>query len=214
MTEATAFFNQFSRGLKDTDANSAAIAIGGVFVAHVRFSTAGTWGVEIRFPWHGRGRLLREGFTVAAHSQTPAVGTPAPRSNNPTVAQEPATRLDSGRPPDDMHALSIAAAIRQHKPLLVLFATAAFCTSRMCGPEIQTVQGIEKRFQGRVNFVHIEIYQNANPANGYAPAVKQWNLHTEPWIFVVDRRGIITAKFEGPTPASEIVPEITKTLRA
>lgn len=214
MTRATAYFNQFSRGLKDTDANSAAIAIGGVFVARVRFGVAGTWGVEIRFPWRGKVRVLREGFTVAEHSQTPAVGSPAPRSRNPTVAQMPATKLDSGRPPDDMHKLSIAAAIAQHKPLVVLFATAAFCTSRMCGPEIETVEGIERQFRGRVNFVHIEIYQDANPANGFAPTVKQWHLHTEPWVFVVDRSGIVAAKFEGPTPASEIVPVIQKILRA
>jgi len=32
----------------------------------------------------------------------------------------------------------------------------------------------------------------------------EWGLQTEPWIFVVDRKGIVRAKFEGPTTAREI----------
>jgi hypothetical protein len=124
----------------------------------------------------------------------------------------PATKLDSGRPPDDMHKLSIAGAIAQHKPLVVLFATAAFCESRLCGPEIQSVEGVENKFQGRVNFVHIEVYKNAVFADGYAPTFLAWHLQTEPWVFVVDRRGVITAEFEGATAASEIIPALQQTL--
>jgi hypothetical protein len=32
----------------------------------------------------------------------------------------------------------------------------------------------------------------------------EWNLHTEPWIFVVDGQGIIRAKFEGLTTVREL----------
>lgn len=206
-------FNNFARGLKDTDANSAAVELGGVYVAYPRFAHAGKWGAVIRLRYHGKSYDLTPGFAVTTHSLTPAVGSPAPRSRNPTVKQERATLLDSGRPPDDMHRLSIAQAIAQHKPLLVLFATAAFCTSRMCGPEIGAVERLESRYRSRVNFVHIEIYDKANPRYGYAPTVLQWHLRTEPWVFVIDRHGIIRAKFEGPTPASEIEPVLRRLLR-
>lgn len=209
----TAHFNNFASGLRDTSANSAAVEIGGVYVTYPVFTHAGNWGAEFRLRHGARTLVLRTGFHVASRSLSPAVGSPAPRSHNPTIAQMPATKLDSGRPPDDMHRLSIAAAIAQHKPLLVLFATAAFCTSRMCGPEIESVQRLEARYRGRVNFIHIEIYKDANPQYGYAPTVNQWRLRTEPWVFVVNRAGIITAKFEGPTPAAEIAPAIQATLR-
>lgn len=208
-------FNYFDRGLPNTPANSAAFQIQGVYVAYPQFAQAGTWAIVVRLKYGGHSLMGQSGpFTVARQSTSPAVGSPAPRSNNPTIAQEPATKLDSGRPPDDMHRLSIANAIGMRKPLLVLFATAAFCESRLCGPEIQVIQQIENRFRGRVNFVHIEIYKDANPSHGYAPAVKQWRLHTEPWTFIVDRRGIIRAKFEGPTPGSEIIPALNSVLRA
>jgi hypothetical protein len=204
----SAQFNNFARGLRKSAENNAAVVIGGVYVAHVVFTRSGTWGVQIALHYRGRSYLLRQEITVRRHGLTPPVGSPAPRSQNPTTAQQPVTLLDSGRPPDDMHRLSIAAAIAQRKPLLVLFATAAYCTSRLCGPEIETVQSLERRYRSRVNFIHIEIYQNANPQYGYAPAVVQWHLKTEPWVFVINRKGIITAKFEGPTPASEIAPAL------
>lgn len=204
----TATFNGFSGDLPNTPENRAAIQLGGVFVAYPTFSHAGSWGVEARLNLNGRTQNVRLGFTVAPHSSSPAVGSPAPRSNNPTVAQEPAWKLDSGRPPDDMHRLSIAQAIAQHKPLLVLFSTPAFCESRLCGPETEIVKTIERRYRQQVNFIHIEIYKDANPLKGRAATVLQWHLFTEPWVFVINRRGIITAKFEGPTTAGEIDPAL------
>lgn len=209
---AVAHFNQFDKQLKERDADPA--DIGGVFVTDVMFHKPGKWGVEISMPIGGKHRVMETVFTVARHSRTPAIGSPAPRSDNPTTAQMPATKLDSGRPPDDMHKLSIAGAIAQHKPLVVLFATAAYCQSRLCGPEIKVVKGLENRYRGRVNFVHIEVYKDANPAHGVAKAMVQWHLQTDPWVFVVDRHGMIAGKFEGPSPASEIDPVIRRVLKA
>jgi hypothetical protein len=212
-TSGVARFNYFARGLPHTERNQAAVALGGVYVEKVRLTRPGSWGVSVQVPYRGKTQVARQEFTVQKRSLSPAVGSAAPRSHNPTIAQEPATKLDSGRPPDDMHRLSIAGAIAQHRPLVVLFATAAYCTSRLCGPEIEVVQSLENRYRGRVNFVHIEIYKNANPAAGYAATVKQWHLVTEPWVFIVGRNGRIQAKFQGPTPASELIPAIRAALR-
>lgn len=208
-----AIFNHFAKGLKDTDANSAAVEIGGVYVTYPTFKKTGTWGLQADVPAGGKTVGIRTSFTVQQRLTIPAVGQPAPRSNNPTTAQMPATKLDSGRPPDDMHKISIAAAIAQHKPLVVLFATAAFCQSRLCGPEIQTVESVERQYRSRANFVHIEVYKNAVFKDGFAPTFLQWHLQTEPWVFVVNRQGKIAAEFEGATPASEIVPALQQTLK-
>jgi hypothetical protein len=208
-----AHFSDFTRGLPRTAANANALAIKGVYVAQVRFRTAGPWGVQIDTVVHGKPHSLHETFTVARHSTAPNVGQPAPRSHNPTTRTVPARLLDSGRPPDDMHKLSIAAAIAQHKPLVVLFSTPAFCESRMCGPETEIVERVENQFRGRANFIHIEVYKNANPADGYAPTFLQWHLQTEPWVFIVNRQGIISARFEGPTPASELDSAIRSDLK-
>lgn len=207
-----AHFNNFAAGLPRTGENSSAEEIKGVFVSYPTFRQPGVWMADVRFPYHGQIEDVRQGFRVERHSLSPAVGSPAPRSHNPTIFQMPASKLDSGHPPDDMHRLSIAQAIAQHKPLVVLFATPAFCTSRMCGPQTEIVEEVEKRFRGRVNFIHIEVYKNANPADGFAPTMVQWHLQTEPWVFVIDKRGVIAAKFEGPTGASEIESALRKVL--
>jgi hypothetical protein len=34
--------------------------------------------------------------------------------------------------------------------------------------------------------------------------VEEWRLDTEPWVFVVDRKGIIRAKFEGLVTVREL----------
>jgi len=214
MGKTTATFSDFARGLPRTAANSAATEIRGVYVAYMRFAQAGNWGVEIRARYNGKVRVIDVGFVVREHSAAPAIGQPAPRSRNPTILQQPVAKLDSGRPPDHMHALSIAQAIAQHKPLVVLFSTPAFCESRMCGPQTNIVVQIEQRYRKRANFIHIEVYKDAEISHGYAPTFKQWHLPTEPWVFVINRKGNVAARFEGPTSGQEIRTALNVTLRA
>jgi hypothetical protein len=37
-----------------------------------------------------------------------------------------------------------------------------------------------------------------------APAVDEWGLPTEPWVFVVDSEGIILGRFEGLVTPEEL----------
>jgi hypothetical protein len=207
----TATFNNFYAGLPHTPENSAAAQIKGVYVTHTTFDRPGKWGAQIVLPYRGKSESMQAIFYVNKKSTTPSVGSSAPRSHNPTTAQEPVTKLDSGRPPDDMHSVSIADAIARHRPLVVLFATAAYCTSRLCGPEIEVVQSLERKYRPAVDFVHIEVYKDARPPQ-LAPTFLQWGLRSEPWVFVVNRRGVVTAKFEGPTTAGEIEPAINRAM--
>ena len=181
----------------------------GVYVAHTTFDRSGKWGAEIDVRSGGKKHSLQTIFDVTARSVTPAVGTAAPRSRNPTVSQVPVSRLDSGIPPDDMHRVSIAGAIARHRPLLILFASAAYCGTFQCGPEISAVQSLERQFRASVDFVHIDVFRNARPPRLSTTAV-QWHLHSQPWIFIVDRHGSIVAKFEGPAASNELKPELLR----
>ena len=175
----------------------------GVYVTHTTFNRAGKWGAEIDLQSGGKRHSLQTIFDVTAHGATPAVGAAAPRSHNPTVSQEPVSTLDSGRPPDDMHRVSIADAIARHRPLVVLFASAAYCGAFQCGAEIAAVKSLEQRFRRAVDFVHIDVFRNARPSRLAATAV-QWHIQSQPWVFIIDRRGVIAAKFEGPASAGEL----------
>jgi hypothetical protein len=93
-----------------------------------------------------------------------------------------------------------------------LFASSAYCGSFQCGPEIAAVQSVERRFRSSVDFVHVDVFRNARPSRLSTTAV-QWRIRSQPWVFVVDRRGLITAKFEGPAAASELEQAVLRASR-
>jgi hypothetical protein len=142
-------------------------------------------------------------FPVQSQSQTPAVGSPAPRSNNPTIADVSDIGLiDSSDPPrPEMHALSIAQAIDAGKPTVIAFATPAFCQSRICGPTMEIMDELYSKYADTVTFVHVEPYNLAMLRQQgefqLVPAAAEWHLPSEPWVFVLDRQGLVAAKFEG-----------------
>jgi hypothetical protein len=198
------------------------LAGAGAYVGHLDL-TVGTWGLDIsatrpngehatiRLSTYADGRPL----TVASTPIVPAVGQAAPASHNPTAKDADPTTIDSGRPPDDMHQLSIADAIAQHRPTLVVFASPAFCTSRICGPEVKVVQSLEPTYKDRLTFIHVEIYRDFVPdpsKRQLAQTVVDWRLQTEPWIFLIDTKGIIQARFEGPTATDEVQAAIAQLL--
>ncbi len=186
---------------------------GGVFTAQLDFSKAGTWLAQIT-PIDGdmKEETARLVLQVEQQSATPSLGAPAPPSQNRT-ARDVATldELTSDSNPDtELYALSIAQALEMKRPLVVTFATPAFCTSATCGPQVDVVKELKKAYGNRANFIHVEIFSNpnemqGNPSNGrVAPAVDEWGLPSEPWTFVIDVQGRIAAKFEGFTSYGEL----------
>ena len=60
-----------------------------------------------------------------------------------------------------------------------------------------------RRWQGKgVDFIHVEIYKDNDPAKGTNRWVNEWNLQSEPFTFVVDRTGVIRARLEGAFSAA------------
>jgi hypothetical protein len=206
------------KGASDAPFKGAGLEGGGVYVAQLDLTPAGNWGLEITATRPDGGRLSqRLAFTVIDAPVVPAVGQPAPATHNPTAKDvSDVGTIDSGNPPDDMHQLSIADAIQQHRPALVVFATPAFCTSNTCGPEVKVVQGLEPAYRDRLAFIHVEIFRDYKPdpsKRQLAQTVVDWRLQTEPWIFLIDSKGIITARFEGPTASDEVKAAIDQLLR-
>jgi hypothetical protein len=64
----------------------------------------------------------------------------------------------------------------------------------------------------QVSFIHVEPYELPADPSRLEPvrAAIQWGLPTEPWAFVVDRRGRLTAKFEGALAAEELEAQLRK----
>jgi len=189
----------------------------GVYAAQLSFDRPGNWRLDVTASRpNGDHVVLQVPVNVLATPTVPGVGQPAPRSNNPTAATvSDVSLIDTGQPPDDMHQLSIAQAIADHRPTLVVFASPAFCTSQLCGPEVKVVQSLEPAYKDRVAFIHIEIYTDYKPdpsKRQVAPTVAEWRLRTEPWIFLIDSGGVIRTRIEGAAGADEVKAALDKLL--
>lgn len=185
----------------------------GLYVARADFDEPGRWGVEINASRpNGPVQTLRLPFEVREKSLTPGIGSPAPASQTP-VASTPAEaeQLCSARPSDDFHRLSIASALSERKPMVVLFATPGFCATRTCGPSLEVVQLATAPHADRLNVVHVEIYKDGRPPD-LVPAVTEWALTTEPWVFLVNADGKVVDKFEGGITLEELQPAVTELL--
>jgi hypothetical protein len=187
----------------------------GLYVAQLNFARAGDWGVELLVSEaNGAFEPVRLAVTVLDAPQTPAVGSPAPRSRNVIASDVKDLRqIDTSTRPDPrLHQVRIADAIAQGKPQLIVFATPQFCTSRMCGPVVDIVRTLLPAYGKRVAFTHQEIWQDFAEKKVFS-TVEEWRLLTEPWIFMVDGQGIIRAKFEGLVTERELETTLQQMLK-
>jgi hypothetical protein len=184
----------------------------GVYVAHATFSRAGDWGVQVIVTRGGRTlKPIPYRFTVLDHSTEPAVGDPAPASEQRTLATARSIEdIDTSYPPRPaMHNITVADALKTGKPLVIAFATPAFCQTRTCAPVMDTVMDpLFAKYRDEAIFIHIEPYELGplRQSNVQQPvrATQEWRLRSEPWVFVVGRDGRIAGKFEGIMAVDEV----------
>ena len=187
----------------------------GVFVVYPEFDVAGTWELETEFTAQdGLAVKAKSAFTVKEASATPAVGDAAPASLTPTAADvSDLSHISTAQMPDPaLYAISIHDAIAAGKPFVVGFSTPRYCTTGTCGPQVEQLSDLQGEYGEVANVIHVEVYRDPHLfEEGQRPgkddtvdAVNEWGLPTEPWTFVVDSGGIITAKFEAYTSASAI----------
>ncbi len=149
----------------------------------------------------GNVEVVREGSAPQIDDRVPASATPTLAS-----AGGDAALITTRVPPDEsLLRSSVREALKAHSPFVVTFATPKFCASRTCGPVVDVVEEVARRFEGsRVRFIHVEVYEGNDPAQGYNRWMREWRLRTEPWTFVVDSRGRIAARFEGVVSVAEL----------
>ena len=184
----------------------------GIWVAGANFDTTGPWGAQVTLtPDGAAAKVARLNFQVRDKFSAPGYGDPAPRSASLTMQDVggDGSKLCTHQPPCGLHDSSIADALQPAaKPLVVAFATPAFCTSALCGPELDTVLKLHDAYANRVNFIHVEIYQYPFEQQHTAKTVDEWHLPSEPWLFMVDRDGVVRDRFEGSAPLEEIEPSV------
>jgi len=179
-----------------------------IYVARLQLPRPGTYWL-LAEPEGGSTKVQALGnVVVVANDSAPDVGDPAIASETPTIAStgHDLSKLTTRTPPDEsLLEHSIAGSLAAKAPFVVTFSTPKFCSSRTCGPVVDVVEEVARRFEGAgVRFIHVEVYEGNDPANGYNRWMQEWGLRTEPWTFVVDRAGTIVERYEGVVSVSEL----------
>ena len=152
---------------------------------------------------------------VGKFPDVPQPGDQAPVMHTPTADDVGGdlTKIDTRQPPSSMHDVDYADALGK-KPIVLLFATPALCTSRVCGPVVDIAEEVKSERPDDADYIHMEIYNDNDPNKGPRPQVRDFNLPSEPWLFVIDSDGKISTVIEGAFSKTELEDAIDKADKA
>ena len=191
----------------------------GVYVMQVAFASTGVWGAEFTAKTADRSpATVRMTFDVIAHGRAVQVGERAPASQTKTLTDVGGdlARISSDLTPiERFYETSVDAALAAHEPFVLAFATPKFCVTGQCGPTLERVKPVAAAFPD-VTVINVEPYELMFEGGSLQPVLSatgelvpvaatiEWGLPSEPWIFVVDRDGIVTGSFEGIVSEEEL----------
>jgi hypothetical protein len=172
-----------------------------VYAAQVPLDKPGNWSVLVVTQSNGGLVAAPSSVEVLKRSadRIPEVGDAAPHVQTDTLAAAKGdeSAIDTRVPPaPDLHRESFADVVGK-KPVALLFSTPQLCQSRVCGPVTDIALQLQAKYGDRMTFIHQEVYVGNDPKKGLRPPLQQFNLRTEPWLFVVGRDGKVTARLEG-----------------
>lgn len=181
----------------------------GVYIANVDFPASGLWGAAFTTQVADAApETIRVPFDVRERRTVVSVGDAAPASDTPTAADvggELSKLSTDDEPVPAFYETSVADALAAKKPFVLVFATPKFCASAQCGPTLDRLKPIAAAHPS-MTFINVEPYQlelidgqlqpvltGDPPALTAAASTEEWRLPSEPWVFVVDREGIVRA---------------------
>lgn len=179
----------------------------GVYVAYPSFDATGVWAADLSIKDGELDHEVRGCFEVTSTGTTPAIGDKAPATDVPT--SDDVKNLKQISTDDDpnprFYRTTPAEAIERGEPFVFVLATPKYCTSQVCGPTLDEVESVVADYPD-LTVIHSEIYEDLEPTSPVVSAVEEWGLPSEPWVFVVDAKGRVAAKYEGSISDQELRP--------
>lgn len=191
--------------------------------ADVVFDRAGFWQVTVTAEVKdvGRQQALAT-LAVGEEPSLPAPGDPALETENLTLDSKGVSEaaIDSrfvtdGEIPDpELHGWTIARALEEGRPAVVVFGTPVYCVSQFCGPVTDMVQDLSHRYDDRAVFIHIEIWEDYETQTVNQAAL-DWLLLpsgdvTEPWLYLIGADGTILDRWTTLWSEDELAAELDR----
>ncbi len=170
-----------------------------VYSAQIPFPSEGEYKIVALIKEKGGwARKTLGSLHVGEFEKIPRPGQKAPLIQTPTAksAGGDLAKISTRVPPDTQNKVNYADVLGK-EPILLLFTTPKFCQSRACGPVVDVAEQAQHEFEGKANFIHMEIYNDNDPSKGVRPQVRRFHLPTEPWLFAINREGVVSATIEG-----------------
>lgn len=190
----------------------------GLYAINVTFPAAGNWTAAFRASGPGlpaanvsvQFQVQAKGYSIPIGGKAPSVATPTAKTGAgiARIATDPT-------PDPNFYTTSEDEALARHEPFVLVFATPAFCTSKVCGPTLDGIKAVARTEPGML-FINVEPYKLAYTGTQLQPvlsksnqlqavdAVLAFGIVSEPWTFVVDGEGIVRGSFEGVVSPEEL----------
>jgi hypothetical protein len=110
-----------------------------------------------------------------------------------------------------LHQSTIAQALAEKRPVLLVISTPTYCESLFCGPVTEMAAGLAKEYADRARFIHIEVWKDYQ-GKQLNDAAREWIARgedvTEPWVFLIGADGKISVRFDNVATRVELEPHL------
>jgi hypothetical protein len=174
------------------------------------FPTPGVYVAKVEY----NGKPAEAALQVVAPSSEPSpiAGRTVPNVATPTTTDlhgiDPAM-LCTRTPVCPWHDVSLDAALKGTKPIALLFATPKYCQTRTCGPTLDVLLRQRSAYEGKVQFLHLEIYPttpdfstSTGPKTTYV--VDAFKISSEPILFLLAPDGKVRERIDGLVGDAEV----------
>lgn len=176
-------------------------------VQEVEFDISGYWESRFRVSPAGGVKPMPNNlaFHVISEPLAVAIGQSIPRiDKNRDDGSITKQDIDT----EEFDTFPYEGVISSGKPSLIVWASPLFCSSKLCSPVIEEVVAIQDQYRDNVRFIRIEPWDvNLAREKGilqFTENAKIWGLHSEPWVYLVDKSGLVVDRFEGPVSSEEL----------
>ena len=185
----------------------------GIYVGSLTLEQSGDYLMQIAVPTRASSDFREIAISLVARDVPAAVAAnmKAPLSKNLTLVDKPITELTTGLNPNfGLYRQTVADAIKKQRPIVLIFASPGFCVSPMCGSQVEVISALFEVYGEETAFIHIDTYADPhkvreNPDTAQRnPILADWGIVSDQVVYLINRDGLIFARFEGFSPYAEL----------